>query len=178
MLSKFDEIQLIAKCIAGDSRRAFEQLVDEYQEGLRRFLLNLTLGDAALTDDLAQETFLKAYVSLRSFKGIARFKTWLYRIAYNEFYSYQRRIKEMRSEEENVPITEECVTTISAIDAHLDIEKCLSVLSEKERTVVLLFYLEDQPINKISSITGMPNGTIKSHISRAKQKMTKFFNER
>lgn len=85
MLSRFEELQLIAKCIAGDSRRAFERLVEEYQEGLRRFLLNLTLGDAALTDDLAQETFLKAYMSLRSFKGIARFKTWLYRIAYNEF---------------------------------------------------------------------------------------------
>ncbi len=173
MLSRFEELQLIAKCIAGDSRRAFERLVEEYQEGLRRFLLNLTLGDAALTDDLAQETFLKAYMSLRSFKGIARFKTWLYRIAYNEFYSYQRRIREVSVDDDGVPIVEECVTPISATDAHLDIEMCLKSLNENERTVVLLFYLEDQPIKKISEITGMPDGTIKSHISRAKQKMTK-----
>ena len=77
MLSKWDELRLIARCVAGDDRHAFERLVDEYNDGLRRFLLNLTLGDACLTDDLAQETFLKVYLSLRSFQGLARFKTWL-----------------------------------------------------------------------------------------------------
>ena len=55
MLSKWDELRLIARCVAGDDRHAFERLVDEYNDGLRRFLLNLTLGDACLTDDLAQE---------------------------------------------------------------------------------------------------------------------------
>lgn len=85
MLNKWEELRLIARCVAGDDRQAFGQLVEEYNDGLRRFLLNLTLGDASLTDDLAQETFIKVYLSLRSYQGIARFRTWLYRIAYNEF---------------------------------------------------------------------------------------------
>ena len=56
MLTKWEELQLIARCVAGDDRDAFGRLVEEYNDGLRRFLLNLTLGDAALTDDLAQDS--------------------------------------------------------------------------------------------------------------------------
>ena len=87
MLSKFDEMKLIARCALGDDRRAFGTLVEAYQTEIRRFFLNITFGDAALSDDLAQETFIKAYTSIRSFKGLSKFSTWLYRIAYNEFYS-------------------------------------------------------------------------------------------
>lgn len=171
MLSKIEELRLIAKCVAGDNRKAFSRLVEEYQEGLRRFLFNLTLGDDALTEDLAQETFIKAYMSLRSFRGLARFKTWLYRIAYNEFYSYQRRQRESRFVDDGVPIVEDSITPMVATDARMDVEICLKALNETERTTVLLFYLEDLPIKKIVEITGMPEGTIKSHLSRAKQKM-------
>ena len=90
-ISKAQELLLIARCIAADDRNAFGQLVVAYEAGLRRFLLNLTSGDVPLTDDLSQETFLKAYLAIRSFKGIASFKTWLYRIAYNEFIRSKRR---------------------------------------------------------------------------------------
>ncbi len=58
--------------------------------------MNLTLGDASLTDDLAQDTFLKAYMSIRSFQGLSRFKTWLFRIAINEYYAYVRKRREQR----------------------------------------------------------------------------------
>jgi RNA polymerase sigma-70 factor (ECF subfamily) len=56
-------------------------------------------------------------------------------------------------------------------DVRMDVESCLRALTDAERTVVLLFYMEDQPINKISAIMGMPNGTVKSHLARARKKM-------
>lgn len=87
MLSKLEEIKLVSQCAFGDNRGAFGKLVEAYQPQLRRFLLNLTMGDENLTDDLAQETFIKAYTGIRAFKGLSGFGTWLYRIAYNEFYS-------------------------------------------------------------------------------------------
>lgn len=90
MLGKLEEISLIARCVAADDRHAFGRLVEEYQDALRRFIYNLCGGDAAMTDDIAQETFLKAYTSIRSFKGISRFKTWLYTIAYREFIDWRR----------------------------------------------------------------------------------------
>lgn len=176
MISKIEELSLIARCIAGDSREAFGRLVVAYEGGLRRFLLNLTQNDAALTDDLAQETFLKAYLAIRSFKGIARFKTWLYTIAYNEFLTYKRKIKESNQEIETIPIVDEH-SDHSAVNARIDAETCLKHLNDKERTVVLLFYLEDQPIDKISQITGMPAGTIKSYLSRARAKMSQLMQQ-
>lgn len=176
MLSKFDELKLIARCVAADDRNAFGRLVEEYQDGLRRFLLNLTLGDAALTDDLSQETFIKAYLSIRSFKGLSRFKTWLYRIAYNEFYSYMRKQREEREETADVP-PDEGYQCLNASDARMDIDVCMKALNETERTVVLLFYIEDQPIKKIADITSLPQGTIKSYLSRARVKMAEVLNQ-
>ena len=176
MLSKFDELKLIARCVATDDRNAFGKLVEEYQDGLRRFLLNLTLGDVALTDDLSQETFIKAYLSIRSFKGLSRFKTWLYRIAYNEFYSYMRKQREESKETADVP-PDEGYQCLNASDAHMDLEVCLKALNETERTVVLLFYVEDQPLKKIADITSLPLGTIKSYLSRARVKMAKVLNQ-
>lgn len=171
MLNKIEELSLITRCIAGDDRNAFGQLVVAYEAGLRRFLLNLTLGDQALSEDLSQEAFLKAYLSIRQFKGIASFKTWLYRIAYNEFLSYHRQHHEdsLNENSYNSP----SFSPQNATEAKIDIQTMLKELNETERTCVLLFYLEDYPIKKISKITTLSEGTIKSHLSRAKTKMKK-----
>ena len=72
MLSKIDELKLLARCALGDDRHAFGALVEAYQNDIRRFFLNLTFGDVALSDDLSQETFIKAYTSIRSFKGLSK----------------------------------------------------------------------------------------------------------
>ncbi len=176
MLSKWEELALIAKCATTDSRSAFERLVMEYSPELRRYLMNLTLGDASLTDDLAQDTFLKAYMSIRSFQGLSRFKTWLFRIAINEYYAYVRKRREQRMDGMAETPVIECVTPLRNVEAGIDAQKCLAVLSETERSVVLLFYMNDLPIKEIVKITGMPEGTVKSHLSRAKVKMAKVFN--
>ena len=176
MLSKWEELALIAKCATTDSRSAIERLVVEYSPELRRYLMNLTLGDASLTDDLAQDTFLKAYMSIRSFQGLSRFKTWLFRIAINEYYAYVRKRREQRMDGMAETPVIECVTPLRNVEAGIDAQKCLAVLSETERSVVLLFYMNDLPIKEIVKITGMPEGTVKSHLSRAKVKMAKVFN--
>lgn len=170
MLTRFEELKLIALCIAGDNRNAFGRLVTAYEQGLRRFLFNLT-GDEALTDDLAQDTFLKAYLAIRSFQGISRFKTWLYRIGYNEFLSYRRSQKALSDE---TPPDVDTDNPSASTDARLTVEQCLAQLSETERTVVMLFYLEDMPIKKIVEITNIPEGSVKSHLHRAKSRMRNF----
>lgn len=173
MLSKFDELKLIARCALGDNRRAFGTLVEAYQTEIRRFFLNLTFGDAALSDDLAQETFIKAYTSIRSFKGLSKFSTWLYRIAYNEFYSYTRKRQEERLDEDTGKGTtdEPLGSYEESSNSRLDINTALQQLNDTERSVVTLYYLQDIPIKKIIEITGLPEGTIKSHLSRARTKM-------
>lgn len=178
MLNKIEEMKLVTLCMATDNRDAFSRLVVAYQDGLRRFILNLTSGDYCLTDDIAQETFLKAWLGIRSFQGLSGFRTWLYRIAVNEFLSYRRKMsKTVWSEnplEELAPVTG--ADPHHATDAKLDVTTMLQHLPDAERVVTLLFYLEDLPIKKICKITSMPEGTVKSYLNRARKHMSNFIN--
>ncbi len=72
------------------NKRAFDALLRKYQSQVRRFLLGLTVGDSQLADDLAQETFIKAYMNIGKFRGLSSFSTWIMRIAYNTHYDYRR----------------------------------------------------------------------------------------
>ena len=89
-MGQLNDISLVAQVVVFKNTRAFDTLVKKYQSPVRRFFLHQTLGDGELSDDLAQETFLKAYTNLSSFKNLSSFSTWLYRIAYNVFYDYIR----------------------------------------------------------------------------------------
>lgn len=78
MKNSSEEAAWIARCVLWDDRRAFAHLVEKYQVRLRRFLLHLTGGDSYLADDLAQDTFVRAYERIRSYKGLSSFSTWLF----------------------------------------------------------------------------------------------------
>ena len=92
-MANHTDISLVAQVAVLGNRRAFDELVRRYQSPVRRFFLNLTLGDGQLSDDLAQDTFLKAYLNIGKFKALSSFQTWLMRIAYNVFYDYSRKMR-------------------------------------------------------------------------------------
>lgn len=174
-MKAFDDIALVTQVAVLHNRRAFDQLVVKYQSSIRRFFLLQTGGDVALSDDLAQETFVKAYVNITHFRGLSRFSTWLYRIAYNTFYDDVRRRK----------ITEDVDT--SAVAQHrsetlhtglqLDLQQAMQVLSANERLCITLQLVDGQSIEQIAAITGMAQGTIKSHLSRGKKKLTAYLKQ-
>ena len=170
MLSKVEELKLISRCVLADDRRAFGELVEAYQPRLRRFFMNLTLGDEYLSDDLAQETFIKAYIELRSFRGMSRFGTWLFRIGYNEFYSYKRS-EQATADLDHAP--ERASSPVDSSEISMDVKVAMAQLSEIERTVVTLFYIDDMPVKQIATITGLNQSTLRSHLHRAKEKMAK-----
>ncbi len=170
---------MLARCVAADDRDAFGKLVAAYSDDIRRLLDTLTRGDTPLVDDLAQEVFIKAYLSIRSFKGIARFRTWLYRIAYNEFISYVRKkrptqqldIEEQLSElQADEPYSDEIANGIDGPT----LEKALEKLPPINRTLIQLFYYDNFSIEQISKITQLPKGTVKSYLSRARQRLAKY----
>ena len=173
MLSKLDEIRLLSQCALADNRDAFGRLVEAYQPRVRRFLLNLTMGDEMLTDDLAQETFIKAYVGIRGFKGLSSFGTWLYRIAYNEFYNHTRKHHEDHVED-IARLGDVSTASTDAIDASMTVQEALNRPSDNERVAVTLYYIEDQPIKQVAKIMNMPEGSVKSLIYRGKDKMRQF----
>lgn len=172
-MSQINDIALVAQVVVFNNKRAFDTLVRKYQSPVRRFFLHQTLGDKELSDDLAQETFIKAYTHIASFKNLSGFSTWLYRIAYNVFYDYIRNRKET-SGLEDWETDASCRTEQRDVGRKMDIYRGLSQLKETERTCITLYYMEDLAIDKISTITGLPSGTVKSHLSRGKEKLANF----
>lgn len=169
-MNTLNDIALVAQVAVFHNNQAFDRLVRKYQSPIRRFFLHLTCGDTALSDDLAQDTFIKAYIHIASFKNLSNFSTWLYRIAYNVFYDYIRNRKDIADLDTNLT-DDPCCTPSEDVTRQMDIYQALNTLKEMERTCITLFYLEDQSIEKIASITGCPTGTVKSHLSRGKDKM-------
>ena len=169
-MAELNDIALVTQVAVFHNKRAFDQLVRKYQSPVRRFFLNQTLGDEQLSDDLAQETFLKAYLNITKFRGLSSFSTWLMRIAYNVFYDDVRAKKQ----------TEDVDTSISALrqsasagDSNLkmDIYTALALLKSDERTCITLQLIDGYPIDQISKITGIPDNTVKSHLRRGKERM-------
>lgn len=175
-MSQLNDISLVAQVVVFRNTKAFDQLVGKYQSAIRRFFLNMTCGDGELSDDLAQDTFIKAYTNIASFKNLSSFSTWLYRIAYNIFYDYIRSRKETADldnrEIDNIHHTEQ-----ENFGQTMDIYQSLKMLKEVERTCITLFYMEDTSIDKIAGIIGCPAGTVKSHLSRGKEKLAKYLKE-
>ncbi|WP_281643892.1 RNA polymerase sigma factor [Bacteroides zoogleoformans] len=175
-MNQLDDISLVAQVVAFHNTKAFDRLVKKYQSPVRRFFLHQTCGDRELSDDLAQDTFIKAYTNIASFKNLSGFSTWLYRIAYNVFYDYIRSRKET-DDLETYQVDAQCSTLQKDIGQEMDIYRALASLKEMERTCITLFYMEDQSIKKIAGITGCPAGTVKSHLSRAKEKMASYLKQ-
>ena len=162
--------ELIAKFIATKDNRVFALLVQTYQSSIRQFLRRLTGGDYALSDDIAQETFILVYRKLSTFKGTAKFSTWLHRIAYNCFLKHQANNKFEWVDEAYLLNFE-----ASEIDLVTDItiEKVMKKLSIEERLILTLSFSAGMSHAEIVQVTNIPLGTVKSHINRGKNKLIK-----
>ncbi|MDE6383482.1 MAG: RNA polymerase sigma factor [Paramuribaculum sp.] len=150
-------------------RQQFIQHVESNQKAVRRFLTALCCGDAALADDLAQDTFVKAYLSCDTFRGDSKFSVWIYRIAYNTFVSSRR------SARQSEPISEaERMSGADRADSAFEYQAlyaAMEQLSEKERTAILLYYMQGYAINEIAEITGASVEAVKQQLSRGRRNL-------
>lgn len=168
----FSDADLIARVLSHEDHNAFGELVRRYQSPMRAFLSRMARGNAHLADDLAQESFLKAWQKLRTFRGDARFSTWLLGIAFNEFRAACRRRKELALEDIDsvLPETEE-----PAADANnhlrLDLTEALQRLNSAERAAVILCCQNGLSHEEAAQVLNCPLGTVKTNILRGKEKL-------
>lgn len=170
-----DDLLLVAASKNGD-QEAFAQLVQRYQ----RLIFNLVyrmLQQYEEATEITQETFLAAWQGLPSFRGDARFSTWLYRIAYN----CSLKQLEQRKRDRALQVALEAKKTLENADdeqrenAELDahdrqhvIQEHLSHLPTKYRIVLILRHVQDMSYEEMAEILTMPIGTIKTHLFRAR----------
>lgn len=183
-MSRLNDISLATQVAVFHNRRAFDQLVREYQSPVRRFFLTQTTGNEALSDDLAQDTFLKAYTRIGQYRGTSSFLTWLTRIAYNVWYDHCRSEKGRTNSEQDVsgtPLDRVAAAGSSLFtlqsSLQMDISTALRQLKDEERTCITLQLIEGYDIKDIARITQMKEGTVKSHLSRGKEKLANYLRQ-
>ncbi|WP_457421699.1 RNA polymerase sigma factor [Roseateles sp. P5_E7] len=161
------EARLVARAAAGD-RSAFAALVQAHQGYLRKLLGRVCRGDQARADDLAQEAFVRAWRALPKFRGEARFRTWLTRLAYSS----------LAAERPSLPRVDDAPPELGAhsdfapgADWRIDLDRALATLSEPQRHALLLCYGADLSHAEAALVLGWPLGTVKTQVLRAKARL-------
>ena len=184
-MGRLNDLSLATQVAVFHNRRAFDQLVREYQSPVRRFFLTQSLGDEALSDDLAQDTFLKAYTHIAQYRGTSSFLTWVTRIAYNVWYDHCRSEKgkvnseQFSSRDMSADSMSAAKSSLFTLDSSLkmDLRNALAILKGDERTCITLQLIDGYDIREIARITQMKEGTVKSHLSRGKEKLANYLRQ-
>ena len=160
-------IQRVATLNCHDS---CDVLVRRHQAALRYSLRQMTGWDQSLADDLAQETFIKAYRAIGSFQGNAKFSSWLYRIGYNLLVSHFRiaRNRELTAGDDLTNSTAP-ITRFTSNDLHKDLAHALLRLPAQQRMALHLHLHKQLTHQEICNIMEIPLGTVKTAIRRGKE---------
>jgi RNA polymerase sigma-70 factor (ECF subfamily) len=173
-----DETELIRIAQTQVGQHAFSTLIKNYQGKVRSFLFRLS-ESRAMTDDLAQDTFIQAYRKLFTFRGDSSFQTWLLAIAYRSFLQEMRRkkneslkLEKLITENEINPSYYESVSV-----EQLDLERAMLHLSHHEIAAISLCATFGCSHADTAAVLKMPLGTVKTHIRRGKSKLKKLLIE-
>jgi RNA polymerase sigma factor (sigma-70 family) len=174
-----DDNYYIEKVIAGQTNY-FSYIVERYQDIVFSIALKV-LKNREDAEEMAQESFIKAYKSLHTFQGKAKFSTWLYRITYNTCISETRKKKQYFTSTDDVQISDEAeemnLDGIPAENREKYVKAALEKLPEDEYTLVVLYYFEDQSVEEISKVTGLSESNTKVKLHRARKKLYTILNE-
>ena len=166
-----DDARLVERACTGD-RAAFEMLYHRHRNRIYGLVWRLCGGDSALAEDLLQESFVRAWQKLGSFRGESRFTTWLHRLSANVALS-DRRIRVRRLERETAleGAAERSATGERDVyaDKRMDLEQAIAGLPERARTVLVLYDIEGYSHAEVAEIAGMAVGSSKAQLHRARK---------
>ena len=184
-MEKLGDRELVARAVLG-SKEAYKLLVEKYQKKCFAIAYEVTRSQED-AEDVVQEAFVKAYLSLPGFKGESSFYTWLYRIVYNMAVDLKRRKarqggeriefdeRKISEELENRGMLEDRFAgpgeTISRKEQARRIQQVLDNLSEEHRTVILLREVEGMSYDEIAKVLGISKGTVMSRLFYARRKL-------
>jgi RNA polymerase sigma-70 factor (ECF subfamily) len=144
---------------------ALERLLERYEEKVFRMAV-MILRDAGQAEEVTQDVFLKVWRALPAYDGRASMSTWVYTIARNTCLSAMRSESYRKTsflEESHEP------TVAGIAPLHLALKQCLSRLPDIQRDVITMFYFEDRNVAEVAKLMDLPEGTVKSHLHRARR---------
>ncbi len=170
MVLDANDREVIEACQRGDWD-AFRLLFEAHQDRVYSIALRYC-GNESAAMDIAQETFLKLFSSIRDFRGSASFDSWLYRVVVNRCLDHQRRVQRL------IPFLEELLDIVRTpadsvleellrVETAKDVQKVVGTLPPEQRMVVVLRYTEGLGYEEIAEILGCSAGTVASRLNRA-----------
>ena len=163
------DAELVAQARRG-SAQAFERLVSKHQQAVRGFLRRVC-GDWSDADDLAQDTFVAAWAGIERFKGQASVRSWLCAIAYRKALSHRRSRGRGAARDGAFAAMDAAAGPAPDADACLALAQALAALSIEQRAAVSLCLAADFSHAEAAEALGLPIGTVKSHVSRGREKL-------
>lgn len=154
------------------TREQFIIQVKNHEKSFRRFLMALCCGDHMLADDIAQESYIKAYLSIGNLENPEKFRYWLFRIGYNTFLSQKRSEKLTESYVEVQEMASE--TTSDSIFKYQELHMALNRLPVKERIAILLYYMEGYSIKEVAGIVDSTEDSIRQQMSRGRRHLKEY----
>lgn len=180
-MDKISDVELIKLVQAGD-KEAYRSLVERYQERVYGLAFEI-LKSREDAEDVAQESFVKAYLSITEFKGESSFYTWLYRIVYNMAIDFKRKIARRGGEkaefDETVAYDADGILgrvegpqeQILRQEQRHQIRAALDSISEEHRVVITLREVDGLSYEEIAKVTGISRGTVMSRLHYARKKV-------
>ncbi len=163
------EHDLVERCRAGN-REAQRELYDRTSEQIYRLLLKMTASpDDAF--DLAQETYLKAFIRIGQFDGRSTVATWLYRIAVNEALQFLRRAGQIRVKLQKIAPENGIESDIEQSTVRFDMNDAIATLPPSDQAMLLLRYQEGLDYRAIAEVVGCAAGTVASRLNRARRRL-------
>jgi len=164
-----DDRELVQQACAGDLA-AFEELVRRHQRGLFSYLYRMT-GNSSDAEELAQQALVKAWQSLRGFRGGSSFKTWLYRIGINLALNFRARTKPTEELVESMPAEENPAEEFRQRQRDVAVQAALAGLPRDQRTALVLSVYEEMSYREIGAAMGKSVRAVDSLLFRAKQNL-------
>lgn len=168
---------LVSRALAGHAE-AFGTLVERYDRAVYHLAFR-TLRDAEEARDAAQEAFFKAFRSLHTFRPGSKFSTWIFAIAYHaccDRLALRRRFSGEEMPERADPSAGPEHEAIAGDEARR-LRDAIAQLPEKYRAVITLYHLQDRQYDEIARVLGIPMGTVKTHLFRAKEQLRRILSQ-
>jgi RNA polymerase sigma-70 factor (ECF subfamily) len=169
-----EERELVRRAQAGDER-AFRRLVEMHGDRASALALRIVRSPSDAEED-AQDALVRAWRSLPRFRGESAFSSWLYRIVVRRAYDRAAVLKGRRGREAGIEDAGSLPAAAPGPDAgarelSVRLERLVAELPEVPRTVVTLYYYQDRSVAEVASILRMPENTVKTHLSRARERL-------
>lgn len=177
-MQQWNDIYLIKQVLGGNDR-AFAELLDRYQTKVFNFV-RYTLRDEEDAYEVTQDTFVKAYRALDTFRNEAKFSTWLLRIAYFNCMTLLRKKKPAMVDiaDHNNHLHENNIQRDTELkDMKQVLASAMSQLTEDEQAMITMFYYNELSIKEICDITGETDSKVKTSLHRTRKKLLKTLNQ-